>query len=68
MKQERIAGIILCLIGLVLTAKPTLVWKLTESWKTEKADAPSGKYLTVLRIVSGAALGVGVLLVAGVLM
>ena len=67
MSQERIAGIILCLIGLVLTAKPMLVWKLTESWKTEKDGAPSGKYMTVLRIVSGAALGVGVLLVAGVL-
>ena len=67
MSQERIAGIVLCLIGLVLTAKPTLVWKLTESWKTEKAGTPSGKYLTVLRIVSGAALGVGVLLAAGVL-
>lgn len=67
MSQERIAGIILCLIGLVLTAKPTLVWKLTDSWKTEKGGAPSGKYMTVLRIVSGAALGVGVLLAAGIL-
>ena len=67
MTQERIAGIILCLIGLVLTAKPTLVWKLTESWKTEKGGAPSGKYMTVLRVVGGAMLGVGVLLVAGIL-
>ena len=67
MKQEQIAGIILCVIGLIINAKPVLVWKLTESWKTEKADAPSGKYITVLRIVSGAALGVGVLLAAGIL-
>lgn len=67
MKQEQIAGIILCVIGLVLTAKPTLVWKLTESWKTEGSKAPSARYMTVLRIVSGAALGVGVLLAAGIL-
>lgn len=67
MKQEQIAGLILCVIGLLLAAKPTLVWKLTESWKTEGGEAPSGRYMTVLRIVSGAAIGVGVLLVAGIL-
>lgn len=67
MRQEQIAGIVLCVIGLVLAAKPTLVWKLTESWKTEGGEAPSGRYMTVLRIVSGAALGVGVLLLVGIL-
>lgn len=67
MRQEQIAGIVLCLIGLGLAAKPILVWKLTESWKTEGSKAPSGRYLTVLRIVSGAAIGVGVLLAAGIL-
>lgn len=67
MAQEQIAGIVLCIIGLVLSAKPTLVWKLTESWKTEESNAPSGKYMRVVRIVSGAALGVGVLLIAGIL-
>lgn len=35
--EARIAGIILCVIGLVLSAKPQLLWKLTESWKTEEA-------------------------------
>lgn len=67
MKQEQIAGLILCVIGLVLAVKPTLVWKLTESWKTEGSKAPSGRYMTVLRIVSGAAIGVGVLLLIGIL-
>lgn len=67
MKQEQIAGIILCIIGILFSAKPALVWKLAESWKTEKSDAPSGRYMRVLRIFSGAALGVGVLLVAGIL-
>ena len=67
MRQEQIAGLILCSIGLVLAAKPTWIWKLTESWKTEGSKAPSGRYMTVLLIVSGAALGVGVLLLIGIL-
>lgn len=67
MEQEQIAGIALCIIGLVLTVKPKLLWKLTESWKTEGSNAPSTRYRTVLRIVSGAAIGVGILLFIGVL-
>lgn len=67
MKQEQIAGIILCIIALVLTVKPTLVWKITESWKSEESKVPSDRYMTVLRIVGGAFLGVGVLLLVGIL-
>ena len=67
MTQEVVAGIILCTLGLIMSAKPTLVWKITENWKTEKNSGPSARYMTVLRIVSGAALGVGVLLLAGIL-
>lgn len=67
MEREQIAGIALCIIGLVLTVKPKLLWKLTESWKTEGSNAPSTRYRTVLRIVSGAAIGVGILLFIGVL-
>ena len=67
MSQEQMAGIILCVIGLLLSVKPTLVWKLTESWKIENSKAPSDRYRRVLRIVSGAALGVGALLLVGIL-
>lgn len=67
MSQEQIAGILICLIGILLHAKPALVWKITESWKTEKGDAPSARYMTVLRIVSGAFIGVGILLLVGIL-
>lgn len=38
MIQEQIAGIVLYDIGLALTAKPTLVCKRTESWKTEESS------------------------------
>lgn len=67
MKQEQIAGIILSIIGLVLTIKPKLVWAITESWKTEGSKAPSDRYLGVLRIVSGTFLGVGILLLVRIL-
>lgn len=43
MSQEQMAGNILCVIGLVLSVKPTLVWKLTERWKTENSKAPSDR-------------------------
>ena len=65
--QEKIAGIILCIIGLLLCAKPIWVWKIMESWKTKESKEPSERYMTVLRIISGALLGIGILLVAGIL-
>ena len=66
MGQEQLAGMILCILGLVLLAKPMLVWRLTESWKTAGSSAPSDGYLRLLRIVSAAAICVGVLLLAGI--
>ena len=67
MKQEQIVGIILSIIGLVLSVKPILVWKITESWKMERSNAPSDRYMRVLHVVSGTTLGLGVLLAAGIL-
>ena len=65
--ESRVEGIILCMMGLVLSLNPTLIWKLTEKWKTEESKGPSARYRSVLRIVSGTFIGVGVLLAAGVL-
>lgn len=67
MSQEQMAGITLCAIGLALCAKHMLVWRITESWKAEKSSAPSYRYRRVLRVVGGAALGVGALLLTGIL-
>ena len=67
MSQEQMAGITLCAIGLALCAKPMLVCRITESWKAEKSSAPSYRYRRVLRVVGGAALGVGALLLTGIL-
>lgn len=65
--QEKIAGTILCIIGLIVCVKPIWIWKITESWKNKESKGPSEKYMTVLRIISGALLGIGFLLVAGIL-
>ncbi|MDD6135664.1 MAG: hypothetical protein PUB54_00635 [Lachnospiraceae bacterium] len=65
--QEKIAGTIMCIIGLVVSVKPIWIWEITESWKTKDGKEPSQRYLKVLRIVGGATIGVGFLLVTGIL-
>lgn len=67
MSQERITGTILCAIGFLLSINPKLIWKITESWQTEENYVPSERYLSILRIVGGGMLGLGVLLAAGML-
>lgn len=39
------AGIVLIGIGAFLFLKPDLMWKLTELWKSYRADGPSDFYL-----------------------
>ncbi len=39
------AGIVLIAIGALLFCKPDLIWKLTEEWKSTRADGPSDFYL-----------------------
>ena len=65
--QEKISGIIMATIGLILCAKPIWIWKITEGWKTKESRVPSERYMTVLRIMSGTLIGIGLLLVAGIL-
>ena len=38
-------GIFFLVLGLFLFLKPGLVWKLTEQWKSYRADEPSDLYL-----------------------
>ena len=37
-------------IGMFIFLKPDLVWKLTEEWKSYRADEPSEFYLKVAKI------------------
>lgn len=43
-------GIIIFSLGMFIFLKPDLVWKLTEEWKSYRADEPSEFYLKVAKI------------------
>ncbi len=43
-------GIIIFALGMFIFLKPDLVWKLTEEWKSYRADKPSEFYLKVTKI------------------
>lgn len=67
MKQEIIAGIIFCVMGLgMLILPPKTLWKITEKWKNKGNGQPSGKYAVIMRILGAvfAAVG-GWLLISG---
>lgn len=59
MNQSNIAGIILCLMGLLLAIFPTAIWRLSENWKSDGASTTSAEYMTLMRILSGALIGLG---------
>lgn len=67
MEQSNIAGIILSLMGLLLCIFPAKIWRLSEKWKSSSASAPSAIYMTVMRIVGGVFIGLGILLALGVI-
>ena len=43
-------GSIIFALGMFIFLKPDLVWKLTEEWKSYRADEPSEFYLKVAKI------------------
>ena len=63
MKQEVIAGIVLCAIGLgLLFVSPNALWAATEKWKT-KGGAPSRSYAVVIKVIGGVFAAVGGILI-----
>ena len=63
MKQEVIAGIILCAMGLaMLLISPSAWWKAAEKWKTEGGSGPARSYTVVLRVLGIAFAGAGIVL------
>ena len=63
MKQEILAGIILCAIGLgLLFVSPNALWAATEKWKT-KGGAPSRSYAVVIKVIGGVFAAVGGILI-----
>ncbi len=45
MLESVCGGIIFLVLGIFFFLKPQLVWKLTEEWKSYRADEPSDLYL-----------------------
>ena len=43
-------GIIIFALGMFIFLKPGLIWKLTEEWKSYRADEPSEFYLKATKI------------------
>lgn len=67
MKQETIAGIVLCAIGIMIFVAPEKIWKLTEKWKSRKAEQPSQAYMNWMGIFGATFTGVGLLLCLGII-
>ena len=60
MKQEVIAGIVLCAMGLaMLLLKSDAWWKAAEKWKTKGGSGPSGSYTVLLRVLGVVFIGAG---------
>ena len=63
MKQEAVAGMILCAMGLsLLLISPDIWWRATEKWKTRDGSGPSGKYIVLLRVLGAAFIVAGIIL------
>lgn len=67
MKQNNIAGIVLCIMGLLLCTFPKTIWKITEKWKSDNTTVPSKKYIIVIRILSGVFISIGIFLIIGII-
>ena len=67
MNQSIIAGVVLCLMGILLCAFPLVIWKISEKWKSNGASAPSVKYTSTIRVVGGTFIAIGILLALGVI-
>lgn len=52
-----LGGIFFGLLGIFLFLRPDLVWKITEEWKSYRADGPSNVYCLSMK-VGGAAFAV----------
>ncbi|SMG43655.1 DUF6199 family natural product biosynthesis protein [Paenibacillus aquistagni] len=44
--------IILFLVSLLMAVKPSIIWYITESWKSNQATEPSGTYIILIRCAS----------------
>ena len=58
MKQEVIAAIVMCVIGVGLLFVPAnKVWSVTEKWKTTGGKGPSKSFVVITRLLGIVFLG-----------
>ncbi len=63
MKQEVIAGMVLCAMGLaMLLISPNAWWKVAEKWKTKDGSGPAKSYTVILRVLGVVFFGTGIAL------
>ena len=63
MRQEAVAGIVLCVMGLaMLFISPNTWWIVAEKWKTEGGNGPARSYRILLRVLSVVFAGIGIVL------
>ena len=61
MKQEVIAAIVMCVIGVGLLFVPAnKVWSVTEQWKTTGGKGPSKSFVVITRLLGIVFLGAGI--------
>lgn len=51
MRQDAVAGIVLCVMGLaMLFISPNTWWTVAEKWKTEGGNGPASSYAILLHM------------------
>ncbi|WP_028550520.1 DUF6199 family natural product biosynthesis protein [Paenibacillus sp. UNC451MF] len=44
-----VISVILILLGVLMISKPSIIWHIAESWKSNDATEPSGMYIVSTR-------------------
>ncbi len=64
MNQEILAGAVMCIMGLcMLFVQPTILWSITEKWKTRDGENPSRSYVVIVKVLGIVFTVVGLVLV-----
>lgn len=62
MAQSQIAGIVLIVMGIVIALACKFIWKIGESWKSNRSEGPSKVFVLICRILGAVFAVVGILL------
>ena len=63
MRQEAVAGIVLCVMSLaMLFISPNAWWTVAEKWKTEGKNGPARSYRILLHVLGVVFAGAGIVL------